>query len=64
MDGARYKAMITHFFLLQLDELGLENMWIQQDSTTAHTGRATTDILKEAFLGRLISRFSDLRWAA
>ena len=37
LDGARYRAMITEFFLPQLDELGLENMWFQQDGATAHT---------------------------
>ncbi|MBZ5797343.1 hypothetical protein K8353_45735, partial [Burkholderia contaminans] len=36
----------------------------QQDGGTAHTARATTDILKEAFPGRLISRFGDLHWPA
>lgn len=64
VDGARYRAMITQLFLPQLDELGLGNMWFQQDGATAHTARATTDILKEAFPGRLISRFGDLHWPA
>ena len=49
--------MITEFFLPQLDELELENMWFQQDGAATHTVRATTDILREAFPGRLISRF-------
>lgn len=31
---------------------------------TAHTARATTDILKGAFSGRLIRRFGDLHWPA
>ena len=52
----------TEFFRPQLDELGLENMWFQQDVATAHTARATTNILKEAFPGRLISRLGDLHW--
>ena len=56
--------MINEFFLPQLDELGLENMWFQQDGATAHTARATTDMLKDAFPGRLISRFGDLHWPA
>ncbi|CAB3238242.1 unnamed protein product [Arctia plantaginis] len=64
VDGARYRAMLTEFFLLQLNELGLEDMWFQQDGATAHTARATTDILKTAFPGRLISRFGDLHWPA
>lgn len=56
--------MITEFFLPQLDELGLKNMWFQQDGATAHTARATTDILKKAFPGPLICRFGDLHWPA
>ena len=56
--------MVTEFFLSQLDKLGLENMWLQQDGATTHTARATTNILKEAFPGRLISRFGDLHWPA
>lgn len=62
VDGARYRAMLTEFFLPQLNELELEDMWFQQDGTTAHTARATTDILKAAFPGSLISRFGDLHW--
>lgn len=64
VDGACYRAMLTEFFLPQLDELGLEDMWFQQDGATAHTARATTDILKAAFPGRLISRFGDLHYPA
>ena len=62
VNGERYRAMINEFFLPQLDELGLANMWFQQDGATAHTARATTDMLKDAFSGRLISRFGDMHW--
>jgi hypothetical protein len=64
VNGERYRAMINDFLMPQLDELGLENMWFQQDGATAHTARETTDILKQAFPGRLISRFGDLHWPA
>ena len=56
--------MRNDFLLPQLDELGLENVWFQQDGATAHTARATTEILRAAFPGRLISRFGDLHWPA
>ena len=39
-------------------------MWFHQEEATAHTARATTDILKAAFPGRLISRFGDLHCLA
>lgn len=64
VDGARYRDMLTGFFLPKLNELGLEDMWFQQDGATAHSARTTTDILKAAFPGRLISRFGDLDWPA
>lgn len=64
VDGERYRTMITEFLLPQINELGLESMWFQQDGATAHTARATMDILRPAFPGRLISRFSDLQWPA
>ncbi|CAK1581307.1 unnamed protein product [Parnassius mnemosyne] len=62
VNGDRYRAMIHEFLLHQLDELGLEGMWFQQDGATAHTARAKTYILGQAFPGRLISRFGDLHW--
>lgn len=35
-------------------------MCFQQNGGTAHTAQATTDILRAAFLGRLISHFGSL----
>ncbi|KAL1453998.1 hypothetical protein WDU94_010295 [Cyamophila willieti] len=67
VDGERYRAMdamVNEFLLPQLDELGLENMWFQQDGATAHTARATIDLLKQALPGRLISRFGDIHYSA
>jgi Helix-turn-helix domain (DUF4817) len=64
VNGERYRAMLTNFFLPEIEELGLEDMWFQQDGATAHTAQATTNILKNAFPGRLISRFGDLHWPA
>uniref|UniRef100_A0A8D9EM93 Transposase n=1 Tax=Cacopsylla melanoneura TaxID=428564 RepID=A0A8D9EM93_9HEMI len=64
VNGERYRAMVNEFLLPQLDELGLENMWFQQDGATTHTARATIDLLKQAFPGRLISRFGDIHFSA
>lgn len=64
VNGDRYREMINDFLLPQIDELGLEDMWFQQDGATAHTARATMDILRPAFPGRIISRFGDLHWPA
>ncbi|KOC59803.1 hypothetical protein WH47_10771 [Habropoda laboriosa] len=37
-------------------------MWFQQDGTTAHTARATMEILRGIFGERLISRNSGFNW--
>ncbi|GFX51341.1 uncharacterized protein TNCV_3102741 [Trichonephila clavipes] len=40
----------------------LWELWFQQDGTTCHTARATTDLLKGTFGDRLISRFGPVNW--
>ncbi|GFW91073.1 transposable element Tc3 transposase [Trichonephila clavipes] len=35
----------------------VQELWFQQDGATCHTARATIDLLKDTFGGRLISRF-------
>lgn len=40
----------------------MENMLFQQDCATAHTTRATTDMLTQPFSDRLIPGFGDLQW--
>ncbi|GFX14339.1 transposable element Tc3 transposase [Trichonephila clavipes] len=37
-------------------------LWFQQDGATCHTARATTDLLKDTFGDRLISRFGPVNW--
>jgi len=58
--GERYRAMISDFLLPELNERGLVNIWFQQVGATAHTAATTLDIVKEAFSGRVITRFGDL----
>ncbi|GFW58336.1 putative DD41D transposase [Trichonephila clavipes] len=40
----------------------LTELWFQQDGATCHTARATIDLLKDTFGGRLISRFGPVNW--
>ncbi|QQP51386.1 Transposable element Tc3 transposase, partial [Caligus rogercresseyi] len=47
VNGERYRAMIHDFFLPQLAELNLVNMWFQQDGATCHTARETMNMLKD-----------------
>ena len=37
-------------------------MWFQQDGATAHTARATVELLRQIFGHRIISRNSEISW--
>ncbi|GFS95974.1 uncharacterized protein TNCV_4277621 [Trichonephila clavipes] len=60
--GDRYKAMITSFFISELNNHDVQELWFQQDGATCHTARATIDLLKDTFGDRLISRFGSVNW--
>ncbi|GFV97817.1 putative DD41D transposase [Trichonephila clavipes] len=57
VNGDRYRAMITNFFIPELNNHDVQELWFQQDGATCHTTRATFDLLKDTFGDRLISRF-------
>ncbi|GFU29561.1 transposable element Tc3 transposase [Trichonephila clavipes] len=48
--------MITNFFIPELNNHDVQELWFQQDGATCHTARATIDLLKDTFDDRLISR--------
>ncbi|GFU56049.1 nuclease HARBI1 [Trichonephila clavipes] len=54
--------MITNFFIPELNNDDVQELWFQQDGATCHTARATIDLLKDAFGDRLISRFGPVNW--
>ncbi|GFX55232.1 uncharacterized protein TNCV_1156891 [Trichonephila clavipes] len=60
--GDRYRAMITNFFIPELNNNDVQELWFQQDDATCHTARATIDLLKDTFGDRLISRFGPVNW--
>ncbi|GFV41717.1 transposable element Tc3 transposase [Trichonephila clavipes] len=62
VNGDRYRAMITNFFILELNNHDVQELWFQQDGATCHTARATIDLLKDTFGDRLISRFGHVNW--
>ncbi|GFW92414.1 transposase [Trichonephila clavipes] len=51
----RYRAMIITFFIPELNNHEVQELWFQQDGTTCHTARATIDLLKDTFVNHLIS---------
>ncbi|GFX06377.1 DUF4817 domain-containing protein [Trichonephila clavipes] len=62
VNGDRYRAMITNFFIPELNNHDVQELWFQQDGATCHTARATIDFLKDTFGDRLISRFGPVNW--
>ena len=62
VNGVRHHYMITEFLWPQLDGMDMEDMWFQQDAATCHSARETTELLREKFPGRVISRNVDQEW--
>ncbi|GFX40380.1 uncharacterized protein TNCV_4320131 [Trichonephila clavipes] len=62
VNADRYRAMITNFFIPELNNHDVQELWFQQDGATCHTARATIDLLKDTFGHRLISRFGPVNW--
>ncbi|GFV53089.1 transposable element Tc3 transposase [Trichonephila clavipes] len=54
--------MINNFFLPELNNHDVQELWFQQDCATYHTARATINLLKDTFGDRLISRFGPVNW--
>ncbi|GFU84332.1 uncharacterized protein TNCV_1252251 [Trichonephila clavipes] len=54
--------MITNFFIPELNNHDVQELWFQQDGAGCHTARATIDLLKYTFGYRLISRFGPVNW--
>ncbi|GFV15464.1 DUF4817 domain-containing protein [Trichonephila clavipes] len=62
VNADRYRAMITNFFIPELNNHDVRKLWFQQDGATCHTARATIDLLKDTFSDRLISRIGPVNW--
>ncbi|GFW86020.1 uncharacterized protein TNCV_1968281 [Trichonephila clavipes] len=62
VNSDRYRAMITNFFIPELNNHDVQELWFQQDGSTCHTARATINLLKDTFGDRLISRFGPVNW--
>ncbi|GFX17732.1 uncharacterized protein TNCV_475321 [Trichonephila clavipes] len=54
--------MITNFFIPELNNHDVKELWFQQDGATCHTARAAIDLLKDTFGDRLISRSGPVNW--
>ncbi|GFS95812.1 putative DD41D transposase [Trichonephila clavipes] len=54
--------MITNFFIPELNNHDVQELWFQQDGATCHKALTTIDLLKVKFGDRLISRFGPVNW--
>ncbi|GFX60914.1 putative transposable element [Trichonephila clavipes] len=62
VNGNRYIAMISNFFIPEFNNHAIQELWFQEDGATCHTARATIDLLKDTFGDSLISRFGPVNW--
>lgn len=62
VNSERYTEMINKFFVLELrrKRVPIRRVWFQQDGTTAHTARASMDVLRPLFNDSFISMFVTL----
>ena len=54
--------MINGFLLPKLEDMDVDDVYFQQDAATCHTSGETISLLREKFLGRVISRKGDYNW--
>ncbi|GFW77166.1 uncharacterized protein TNCV_2725961 [Trichonephila clavipes] len=54
--------MITNFFIPELNNHDVQELWFQQDGATCNTAHATLYLLKDTFGDRLISPFGPVNW--
>ncbi|GFW60728.1 DUF4817 domain-containing protein [Trichonephila clavipes] len=54
--------MITNFFIPELNNHDVHELWFQQDDAICHTARCLIDLLKDTFDDRLVSRFGPVNW--
>ncbi|GFW55244.1 uncharacterized protein TNCV_116301 [Trichonephila clavipes] len=62
VNGDWYRSKIINFFIPELNNHDVQELWFQQDGATCHTARATIYLLKDTFGDRLISRFGPVNW--
>ena len=62
VNGESYRAMLEDFLWPELDEIDINDIWLQQDGATSHTARLTIDLLEGKFGERLILRNGPVEW--
>ncbi|GFY15131.1 transposable element Tcb2 transposase [Trichonephila clavipes] len=49
VNSDRYRAMITNFFIPELNNHDVQELWFQQDGATCHIARTTIDLWKDVW---------------
>lgn len=64
VNADRYVDLLNSFFLPPLWHCRLpwQNIWFQQDGTTAHTTQPVMEQVQQAFPERVFFRFGDILW--
>ena len=62
VNGLRCRTMINGFLWPELEDMDVDDVCIPQDGATCHTSGETIGLLREKFLGRVISRNGDYNW--
>ena len=54
--------MINEFLWPELEDMGVDDFYLQQDGATCHTSDKIIGLLREKFPGRVFSRNGDYNW--
>lgn len=57
VNGARYRDMIIRLYKPKLQDMDVNDMWFQQDSTKYLAAREINRLTHKPFVGHVISRF-------
>ena len=62
MNGLRYRSIINEFLWPELEDMDVDDVYLQPNNATCHTSGETIGLLCEKLPGRVISRNGDYNW--
>ena len=62
VNGLRHRIMIYEFLWSELEDMDVDDVYLQQDGATCHTIGETIGLLREKFPGQVISQNGDYNW--
>ena len=58
----RYRTIINEFLWPELEDIDVDDVYLQQDGVTCHTKGETIGLLREKFSGRVVSQNGNYNW--